>query len=51
MTGVWQILGSTRVPLWEMVKLDYLYATTWSLGLDAKILLRTVAYVASRRGV
>ncbi len=25
MTGHWQILGSSRVPLAEMVKLDYLY--------------------------
>jgi exopolysaccharide biosynthesis polyprenyl glycosylphosphotransferase len=49
MTGAWQILGSTRVPLEEMVKLDYLYGATWSLWLDMKILLRTVAYVAARR--
>ncbi|MGH2944715.1 MAG: sugar transferase [Solirubrobacteraceae bacterium] len=49
MTGAWQIIGSTRVPLEEMVKLDYLYAATWSLWLDIKILLRTVAYVAGRR--
>jgi exopolysaccharide biosynthesis polyprenyl glycosylphosphotransferase len=49
MTGVWQILGSTRVPLNEMVKLDYLYAATWSLWLDFKILVRTIAYVANRR--
>jgi exopolysaccharide biosynthesis polyprenyl glycosylphosphotransferase len=49
MTGPWQILGSTRVPLQEMVKLDYLYGANWSLWLDLKILLRTVAYVANRR--
>jgi exopolysaccharide biosynthesis polyprenyl glycosylphosphotransferase len=49
LTGVWQILGSTRVPLEEMVKLDYLYGATWSLWLDVKILLRTVAYVLGRR--
>ena len=49
LTGVWQILGSTRVPLEEMVKLDYLYGATWSLWLDVKILLRTVAYVVGRR--
>ena len=49
MTGPWQILGSTRVPLPEMVKLDYLYGANWSLWLDLKILLRTVAYVANRR--
>jgi exopolysaccharide biosynthesis polyprenyl glycosylphosphotransferase len=51
MTGVWQLLGSARVPLDDMVKLDYLYRANWSLWLDMKILLRTVAHVCSRRGV
>jgi exopolysaccharide biosynthesis polyprenyl glycosylphosphotransferase len=51
MTGNWQILGSSRIPLDEMVKIDYLYVTNWSLWLDIKILLRTVAYVAARRGM
>jgi exopolysaccharide biosynthesis polyprenyl glycosylphosphotransferase len=51
MTGVWQILGSARVPLQEMVKLDYLYAANWSPWLDAKILLRTVLHVGRARGL
>ena len=51
MTGPWQILGSARVPMAEMVKLDYLYVTGWSLWTDMKILLRTVGYVVRRRGV
>jgi exopolysaccharide biosynthesis polyprenyl glycosylphosphotransferase len=51
MTGPWQILGSTRVPLAEMVKMDYLYVASWSLWQDVKILLRTVPYVLARRGV
>jgi exopolysaccharide biosynthesis polyprenyl glycosylphosphotransferase len=51
MTGVWQILGSSRVPLNEMVKIDYLYGANWSLWLDAKILLRTVPYMIARRGL
>jgi exopolysaccharide biosynthesis polyprenyl glycosylphosphotransferase len=51
MTGQWQILGSARIPLEEMVKIDYLYATNWSLWLDIKILLRTIAYVAGRKGM
>ncbi len=49
-TGPWQILGSTRSPLDEMVKLDYLYGATWSLWLDVKIMLRTLVYMATRRG-
>jgi len=51
MTGRWQILGSARVPLSEMIKLDYLYVTEWSLWSDLKILLRTVPYVLARRGM
>jgi exopolysaccharide biosynthesis polyprenyl glycosylphosphotransferase len=50
MTGHWQILGSSRVPLPEMVKIDYLYVSGWSLWSDLKILLRTVPYVLARRG-
>ena len=51
MTGVWQVLGSSRVPLHRMVKVDYLYRANWSLWLDLKILLRTVPYVLGRRGL
>jgi exopolysaccharide biosynthesis polyprenyl glycosylphosphotransferase len=51
MTGHWQILGSARIPLDEMVKIDYLYVTNWSLWTDVKILLRTIPYVCSRRGM
>ena len=52
MTGVWQILGgSTRIPLPEMVKLDYLYAANWSLWTDVKTLLRTIPHVLARRGL
>jgi exopolysaccharide biosynthesis polyprenyl glycosylphosphotransferase len=51
MTGPWQILGSARVPLAEMIKLDYLYIAGWSLWSDLKILLRTIPYVAARRGM
>jgi exopolysaccharide biosynthesis polyprenyl glycosylphosphotransferase len=48
-TGPWQILGSSRVPLSDMVTIDYLYCANWSLWLDTKILIRTVPYVLSRR--
>jgi exopolysaccharide biosynthesis polyprenyl glycosylphosphotransferase len=48
-TGPWQILGSSRVPVSDMVTIDYLYCANWSLWLDAKILVRTVPYVLSRR--
>jgi exopolysaccharide biosynthesis polyprenyl glycosylphosphotransferase len=50
MTGLWQIFGSSRIPMQEMVKIDYLYGANWSVWLDLKILLRTVPYVLRRRG-
>jgi len=51
MTGPWQILGPSRVPLREMVAIDYLYVANWSLWEDVKILLRTVPHVLGRRGL
>ena len=41
-TGPWQVLGRSRIPFEEMVKLDYLYVTQWSLFNDFKLLLRTI---------
>jgi exopolysaccharide biosynthesis polyprenyl glycosylphosphotransferase len=51
MTGHWQVLGSTRIPMHEMVLIDYLYIANWSLWADVKLLLRTVPLVLSRSGV
>jgi exopolysaccharide biosynthesis polyprenyl glycosylphosphotransferase len=51
MTGMWQIFGSSRIPMQEMVKIDYLYGANWSIWLDLKILLSTVPYVLRRRGL
>jgi Bacterial sugar transferase len=50
MTGLWQIFGSSRIPMSEMVKIDYMYGANWSIWLDMKILLRTVPYMLRRRG-
>ena len=50
MTGQWQIAGSSRIPLEDMVKLDHLYVSNWTLWTDIKILLRTIPYVLERRG-
>jgi exopolysaccharide biosynthesis polyprenyl glycosylphosphotransferase len=50
-TGMWQILGSARIPMDEMVKIDYLYGAHWSLWGDVKILVRTVPFVLARRGL
>jgi len=51
MTGHWQILGSARIPMEEMVGIDYLYIANWSLWTDLKILLRTIPHVLVRGGM
>ncbi|MGH3610861.1 MAG: sugar transferase, partial [Pseudonocardiaceae bacterium] len=51
MTGLWQVFGSSRIPVQEMVKIDYLYGANWSIWLDIKILLRTIPYVLRQRGI
>ena len=49
-TGLWQVLGRTNIPFDEMVKLDYMYVTGWSLSWDIKLLLQTVPAVLEKRG-
>ena len=49
-TGLWQVLGRTDIPFRDMVSLDYIYVTNWSLWLDVKLIVRTVPAVLSRRG-
>ncbi|MBV9802857.1 MAG: exopolysaccharide biosynthesis polyprenyl glycosylphosphotransferase, partial [Solirubrobacterales bacterium] len=44
MTGPWQVLGSARIPLEDMIRIDYLYVANWSLWGDIKILLQTIPY-------
>jgi exopolysaccharide biosynthesis polyprenyl glycosylphosphotransferase len=50
MTGLWQVLGRTNIPFSEMVTLDYLYVTNWSLWQDVRLLLSTVPVLLTRRG-
>jgi lipopolysaccharide/colanic/teichoic acid biosynthesis glycosyltransferase len=49
-TGLWQVLGRTSIPFEEMVKLDYLYVTNWSLWGDIRLILRTLPVVLRRDG-
>lgn len=49
-TGPWQVRGSWRVPLPEMVELDCRYVTERTLWEDAKLLARTVPVVLARHG-
>lgn len=41
-TGLWQVLGRSNIPFEEMVKLDYLYVTKWSIFEDLRLMLRTI---------
>jgi exopolysaccharide biosynthesis polyprenyl glycosylphosphotransferase len=50
MTGLWQVTGRNDVPFDEMVKLDYMYVTGWTLSWDIKLLLETIPTVLARRG-
>jgi exopolysaccharide biosynthesis polyprenyl glycosylphosphotransferase len=50
-TGLWQVLGRTSIPFEEMIKLDYLYVTNWSLWTDVSLMLRTLPAVLFKRGV
>ncbi len=40
-TGPWQVLGASDIPFDEMVRLDYHYATGWSVFTDLKLIART----------
>jgi lipopolysaccharide/colanic/teichoic acid biosynthesis glycosyltransferase len=50
LTGLWQIHGRSDIAFDEMVGLDYLYVTSWSLWGDMKILLKTFSAVVRARG-
>ncbi len=45
LTGLWQVSGRSDLTFDEMVMLDIYYAENWSLGLDLRIMLRTVPQV------
>jgi exopolysaccharide biosynthesis polyprenyl glycosylphosphotransferase len=41
-TGLWQVSGRSELTFDEMVMLDIYYAENWSLGMDLRIMVRTV---------
>ena len=49
-TGLWQVRGRNEVPYEEMIRLDYLYVTNWSVWWDIRLLLQTVPLVFHGRG-
>jgi exopolysaccharide biosynthesis polyprenyl glycosylphosphotransferase len=50
LTGLWQANGRSEIPFEEMVNLDYVYVTNWSLWGDIKLLMRTCSVVMRGRG-
>jgi len=50
LTGLWQVSGRNDLTFEEMCRLDNLYVSCWSVGLDLRILIRTIRVVVSGRG-
>jgi exopolysaccharide biosynthesis polyprenyl glycosylphosphotransferase len=49
MTGLWQVLGRDTISFSEMVRLDYVYVTSWSMMNDLRLILRTIPLLAPSR--
>ena len=49
-TGLWQVNGRSEIPFGEMVSLDYLYVTNWTLWGDVKLLMKTLPAIARGKG-
>ena len=50
-TGLWQVSGRSDITDFEeVVKLDTQYIQNWSLGYDAKIILKTIKVILKREG-
>jgi exopolysaccharide biosynthesis polyprenyl glycosylphosphotransferase len=50
LTCVWQVSGRSLLPFSKWLELDLYYIENWSLGLDLKILLRTIPVVLRGTG-
>jgi exopolysaccharide biosynthesis polyprenyl glycosylphosphotransferase len=50
MTGLWQVSGRSTVDFAEWMRLDLEYVDHWSIGLDLRILLRTIPAVLRGAG-
>ena len=51
LTGLWQVSGRSSIHDFEdILKLDLEYIDRWSIGLDLKIIFRTVWNIFARRG-
>jgi lipopolysaccharide/colanic/teichoic acid biosynthesis glycosyltransferase len=50
LTGLWQVSGRNRMDFETWMRLDLAYIDSWSLGLDLKILAKTMPVVISGAG-
>jgi exopolysaccharide biosynthesis polyprenyl glycosylphosphotransferase len=49
-TGMWQVFGRTRIPFDQMIMIDYLYVSNWSLWTDIKLIIQTIPVILKRSG-
>ena len=50
-TGMWQVQGRSKITDFEEItRLDTEYIENWDIGLDIRILLKTVWVVLQRKG-
>ena len=50
-TGMWQVSGRSDITDFEeVVRLDKEYITNWNIGLDIKILFKTILVVFRKDG-
>jgi len=49
-TGLWQTSGRSDLNFEEMVRLDLYYIQNWSIGLDIKIILKTIPVILFGKG-
>jgi exopolysaccharide biosynthesis polyprenyl glycosylphosphotransferase len=45
MTGLWQVSGRSSIPFGEMLNLDYVYVSGWSLWGDLRLIAQTIPAV------
>jgi exopolysaccharide biosynthesis polyprenyl glycosylphosphotransferase len=50
LTGLWQVSGRSELDSNEALGIDRFYIENWSLGLDIRILFRTIGVLLTRRG-
>jgi exopolysaccharide biosynthesis polyprenyl glycosylphosphotransferase len=50
LTGLWQVSGRSELPFEDWIRLDLEYIDRWSLGLDLRLLVKTIPAVIGARG-